>query len=385
MGKQPKTYYDCKGCQSRVQIHQGGTRSGKTYSILQVLIEFAWRNPNKGYRIAICRKAFPSLRTSALKDFMEILQTNDWYREDYHNKSVQEYVLFGNTFEFFSVDQPQKVRGRKRDILFVNEANEITLEDWRQLILRTTQRIIIDYNPSDEFHWIYDQVIPREDAEFFKTTYLDNPFLDQVTIDEIERLKDVDENFWRVFGLGERGTSRATVFTHWKEVDQVPSEEGWKLWRYGLDFGFSNDPTSIVAIYHNGKDFCLDEVAYATSMTNPDIARVFLDLPRAPIIADSAEPKSIVEIRGFGLNVQKAIKGPDSLRAGIGYMKARKISITKQSTNGIKEFRNYKYHEDRNGHVTNVPVDKFNHFIDASRYAITWKMTNPNYGRYAIG
>ncbi len=385
MRKQPKTYYDCKGSKARIQVHQGGTRSGKTYSILQVLSEFCYLNANRGYVITICRKTFPSLRASALKDFIEILNSNDWYREQSHNKSVQEYYLFGNVIEFISVDQPQKVRGRKRDILYINEANEINLEDWRQLILRTTQRIIIDYNPSDEFHWIYDQVIPRADSEFFKTTYKDNPFLDQITIDEIERLKDVDENFWNVFGLGERGRSRATIFNNYIEVDQVPQEQGWKLWRYGLDWGFSNDPTAIVAIYFNGKDYCLDEICYGTEMGNADIAKVFRDLPSAPIIADSAEPKSIRQIKGYGFNIQPSIKGPDSIRAGISYMKSQKIMVTSRSTNAIKELRNYKYHEDKNGRVTNVPVDKFNHFIDATRYAMTWKMLKANHGRYVIG
>jgi len=385
MRNQPKTYHDCKGSGARIQVHQGGTRSGKTYSILQVLAEFCYLNPNRGYVITICRKTFPSLRASALKDFIEILNANDWYRVENHNKSTQEYYLFGNTIEFISVDQPQKVRGRKRDILYINEANEINLEDWRQLILRTTQRIIIDYNPSDEFHWIYDQVIPRTDSEFFKTTYKDNPFLDQITIDEIERLKDVDENFWNVFGLGERGRSRATIFTNYTEIDQVPEGDGWKLWRYGLDFGFSNDPTAISAVYTNGVEFCLDEICYATEMGNADIAKVFRDLPQVPIIADNAEPKSIRQIKGFGFNIQPCIKGPDSVRAGIGYMKSKKIFVTSRSVNGIKEFRNYKYHEDKNGRITNVPVDKFNHFIDATRYAMTWKMLKANYGKYVIG
>ena len=385
MNKQPKTYYDVKGCDARIQVHQGGTRSGKTYSIITALIELCWSNQDKGMVITVCRKTFPSLRATAMRDFIEILNIEGWYNERLHNKSEGTYKLFGNMFEFISMDQPQKVRGRKRHILFVNEANEITLEHWRQLILRTTFKILIDYNPSDEFHWIYDQVIPRTDSEFFKTTYKDNPFLDQITIDEIERLKDVDENFWNVFGLGERGVSKATIFNNYIEVDQVPEEHGWKLWRYGLDWGFSNDPTAIVAIYFNGKDYCLDEICYGTEMGNADIAKVFRDLPSAPIIADSAEPKSIRQIKGYGFNIQPSIKGPDSIRAGISHMKSQKIMITSRSTNGIKELRNYKYHEDKNGRVTNVPVDKFNHFIDATRYAMTWKMLKANHGRYVIG
>jgi phage terminase large subunit len=376
------TYYHVKKSKSRIQVHQGGTRSGKTYSILKVLVEYCWRNKNAGQVITICRKTFPSLRASSMRDFFEIVESQDWYNVAHHNKSEGTYKLFGNLVEFISVDQPQKVRGRKRDVLYINEANEISLEDWRQLILRTKERIIIDFNPSDEFHWIYDQVITRPDADFFQTTYLDNPFLDQNTIDEIERLKDVDENFWRVYGLGERGTSKATIFTHYKEVDQIP--EGFKLYNIGLDFGYTNDPTSIVEIYHDGEGYLMNEVVYSTGMSNQEIAKVLRDY-NVPVIADSAEPKSIDEIHKYGVNIHPCLKGADSIRSGIQFMKSKPLMITSRSVNGIKELRNYKYHEDKNGKVINKPVDAFNHFIDASRYAITWRQLRPNYGQYAVG
>ena len=288
--------------------------------------------------------------------------------------------------EFISVDQPQKIRGRKRDCLFVNEANEITLEDWRQLVLRTTGRIIIDYNPSDEFHWIYDQVLTRDDCSFYQTTYKDNPFLPQTVVDEIERLKDVDENYWRIYGLGERGISRATVFTHWKEIDQVP--DGWRLMCYGMDFGYTNDPTAIVAIYTDGHGFALDEIVYTTGLTNHAISQTLRDASvhrTDVIIADSAEPKSIDEIHGHGFNIHPARKGPDSVRSGIDYMRSRPLFITSRSINGIKELRNYKYKEDKNGKQLNEPVGAFNHFIDAARYGITFNQTNPNFGKYALG
>jgi hypothetical protein len=222
MSKLPATYYHVRKSKARIQIHQGGTRSGKTYSILTALIELCHKNT--GLVITICRKTFPALRATAMRDFFEILNKEGAYNVELHNKSEGTYQLWGNLVEFISVDQPQKVRGRKREILFINEANELSLEDWRQLMLRTTDRVIIDFNPSDEFHWIYEQVIPREDADFFQTTYKDNPFLPESVVMEIERFKDVDENFWRVYGLGERGTSQATIFTHWKEIDQIPNE-----------------------------------------------------------------------------------------------------------------------------------------------------------------
>ena len=162
-----------------------------------------------------------------MRDFFHILEQENWYNPALHNKVEGTYKLFGNLVEFISVDQAEKVRGKKRNILFINEANQLNLEDWRQLILRTQDRIIIDYNPSDEFHWIYDKVLTRDDVDFFQTTYKDNPYLGDQTIKEIERLKEADENYWKVFGLGERGTSRTTIFTHWKEIEQVP--EGWRL------------------------------------------------------------------------------------------------------------------------------------------------------------
>ena len=384
--KLPATYYHTKKSKARIQVHQGGTRSGKTYSIIQCLIEWCWLNKGASKIITICRKTGPALKASAMRDFYTILEKEEWYSESNHNRSDGTYRLFGNLIEFISVDQPSKVRGRKRDILFINECNEIFKEDWRQLILRTQYKIIIDYNPSDEFHWIYDDVIPRDDTEFFKTTYLDNPFLGEETIAEIERLKETDENYWRIYGLGERGMSQATIFNHWKTVDKVPPE--YKLLCFGLDFGYTNDPTCCVAIYTDGHGYLLDELIYATGFTNSRIAeemRLAGVGRHDMVIADCAEPKSIDELHGFGFNMHPARKGADSVRSGIDYMKSHPLSITSGSLNGIKELRNYKYKEDKNGRVLNSPVDAFDHFMDASRYAITFNQTNPNFGQYYVG
>ena len=176
--KQCKAYYDLKNSKERITVLQGGTRSGKTYSILLGLIEFAWKNKDKGLYITICRKTFPSLRASSMRDFFQILEKENLYLPHNHNKTQHTYELYGNVFEFISTDQPQKVRGRKREVLFMNEANEFTFEDYTQLAMRTTFKIVLDYNPSDEFHWIYDKVVPRNDADFYQSTYLDNPFLE---------------------------------------------------------------------------------------------------------------------------------------------------------------------------------------------------------------
>jgi len=366
--KLAKTYYDVKGCDTRIQVHQGGTRSGKTFSIITALIEWCALNVDAGWIITVVRKTFPSLRGSVMRDFTEILMKEEWYDERSHNKTENLYDLFGNTWEFISVDQPQKVRGRKRNICFINEANELTFEDWQQLVLRTTDKIIIDYNPSDEFHWIYDKVIPREDATFFQTTYRDNPHLNEDTIHEIERLRDIDEVYWRVYGLGERGQSRETIFQY-SLYTELPAQA--QPIAYGLDWGYANDPTSLVRVYTLGDALYVEEILYQTRMTNADIAeelrRLGIDR-RAEIIADSAEPKSIEELHRMGFNIKPAKKGPDSVRIGIDYMRRCRIFVRDTDLNAQKEFRNYKWMTDKNGKVLNQPVDAFNHIVDAVRY-----------------
>lgn len=366
--KQPATYYHVKGCSSRIQVHQGGTRSGKTYSILCALIEWCVINWNAGYIITVVRKTFPSLRGSVLRDFIEIISNQGYYDAAHHNKTENLYHLFGNTWEFISVDESMKIRGRKRQIAFLNEANELHLEDFRQIILRTTERLILDYNPSDEFHWIYDEVIPRDDATFFKTTYLDNPYLSHETVAEIERLRETDENYWRVYGLGERGISRETIFQTGTFAD-LPTES--KFVAYGLDWGYANDPTAIVSVHRRGDELYIRELLYRGGLTNPDIVEELnaLGVQRHDlIVADSAEPKSIDEIHRHGFNIKPAKKGPDSVRIGIDAMRRMKLHVHEASLNVQKEFRNYKWQTDRNLRVLNTPVDDWNHAIDAVRY-----------------
>jgi phage terminase large subunit len=370
---------------NKIVVEQGGTRSGKTYNILMWII-FGYCYENTGKMVTIVRNSLPAVRGTVMRDFLHILKEYDLYNEELHRKTSHEYIVNGNVVEFLGLDQPQKVRGRKRNVLFCNEANEISYEGWQQLIFRTTERIIIDYNPSDEFHWIYDKVLTRNDCSFYKTTYLDNPFLEKVVIDEIERLRDLDENYWKVYGLGERGVSKTTVLTHWKEVTSIP--DGWRLMNYGMDFGYTNDPTTVVAVYTDGEGFCLDEICYATGLTNYDISTVLRDgevSTSIPIIADCAEPKSIQELCNFGYNVHPCRKGADSIRSGLDYLKSHPLLVTSRSVNGIKELRNYKYRLDKDGNALNQPVDRYNHFIDATRYAVTYNQTNPNFGNYVLG
>ena len=201
----------------KIIVEQGGARSGKTYNILLWIIT-VFCNQNSEKVVTICRKTFPALRATAMRDFIDILKKHNIYDPNYHNKSSSEYLLYNNLVEFISLDQSHKVRGRKRTLLFINECNELNYDDWQQLIFRTQgvenyPSIIIDYNPSDEFHWIYDEVITRDDAEFHRTTYRDNPFLEQSIVDEIERLEKLDENYWKIYGLGIQGSCHDNVFT----------------------------------------------------------------------------------------------------------------------------------------------------------------------------
>jgi len=324
-----------------------------------------------------------------MRDFFHILTQGGNYYEENHNKSNATYNLFGNLIEFISVDQPSKLRGRKRSLLYVNEANEISLEDWRQLLLRTTgvkngTGIIIDYNPSDEHHWIYEHVLERDDVEFFQTTYLDNPFLEQSVIDEIERFKETDENFWRIYGLGERGVNTAAIFPQWQMVDAIP--ERAKLVAFGMDWGFTNDPTALVSVWREDYSLYIEEHLYKTGMTNRDISQELakLNLDRTPIICDSAEPKSIEELHRRGHNVKPAFKGPDSVRMGIDIMKRFKLYILKDSVNAQKEFRNYRWEVDRNGVQLSKPQDKNNHLIDAVRYVCINRIGTSYSGKYYI-
>jgi phage terminase large subunit len=381
---QPKTYYDVKGCKKRIQIHQGGTRSGKSFSITQCLIEHAYKNQNANLVISMVRKTYPSLRSSVMRDFMEILLKAGWYHEKYHNKTENTYRLFGNTFEFFSCDNPLRLRGKKRDILWLCEANELSYEDFFQLNIRTTTGpVILDFNPSDEFSYIYD-LLDREDSAFFRTTYKDNPFLSDIQIEEIERLKtNGDSNYWRVYGLGMRGISRETIFET-QTYKTLP--EGAKRLAIGLDWGYSVDPTSIVDVYLHGQEIYIRQMLYSGGYTNEDIARFLKEqeLERhTEIIADSAEPKSIETLHRLGHNVKGAKKGPDSVRAGIDIMKRYSLKIHESSADVIKEFRNYKWSTDKDGRMLPKPVGLNDHSIDAVRYVCLNKL-RPNSGQYFV-
>lgn len=368
---------------TKIVVNQGGTRSGKTIALLQLILIKALNGENK--LITIVRKSFPSLRISVLRDFITLLNDLGIYDENKHNKSDQVFTFGSSTIEFISLDQPQKKRGAKRDILFINEANELSYEDYFQLIIRTTENIYMDFNPSDEFHWIYDRVLTREDCTFIQSTYKDNPFLEDTLIEEIERLKDTDENYWNIYGLGERGQSQALIFPKFSMVDKIP--ENATLLSHGLDFGYSVDPSALVEIYKQDDNLYFKELIYERRLTNTDLSSRFATLGldrRNPIYADSSEPKSITEIHRLGWNVKPTMKGRDSINLGIDVLRRYKLHITNSSINLIKEFRTYKYQVDKNNIVLPKPEDKDNHGIDAIRYGCIMTLSKPNFGKYFI-
>ena len=364
----------------RITCLQGGTRSSKTYSLCQLFIVRALQETGKTFTIV--RKTLPACKGSVYRDFLSILKELEIYSEEYHNKSELSYNLNNNLVEFISVDQPTKIRGRKRNYLWLNEANEFSYEDWTQLILRTTEKVYLDYNPSDPYSWIYEKVNTREDCTFIKSTYLANPFLDKDTIAEIERLKDLDPDYWRVYGLGEIGTIQTMIFRNFNLVDDVQG----RLIGYGLDFGFTNSPTALVEVRLLDDSLYIKELLYEKRLTNTDLANKLKEFGidrQTEIIGDSAEPKSIEEIYRQGFNIKPAKKGA-GIHLGIDIMRRYKLNITKDSTNAIKEFRSYKWATDKNGDVLNAPVKINDHLIDATRYLCLNKLSVNHSGKYYI-
>ena len=378
--KTTNVFHKAYGSTTRITCLQGGTRSSKTYSLCQLFIVKCLEETGKIF--TICRKTLPALKGTAYRDVLNILKELELYSEENHNKSELSYTLNGNLIEFISVDQPVKIRGRKRHYLWCNEANEFHYEDWQQLILRTTEKIYLDYNPSDPYSWIYEKVHTRDDCTFLQSTYQANPFLDDDTIAEIERLKDIDPDYWRVYGLGEIGTVQTMRFRNFQLVDDVQG----RLVGYGLDFGFTNSPTALVEIRQLDDSLYIRELLYEKRLTNTDLANKLKQMGidrQAEIVADSAEPKSIEEVYRQGFNIKPAKKGA-GIHLGIDIMRRYKLNITKDSLNAIKEFRGYKWATDKNGDVLNTPVKVNDHLVDAVRYLCLNKLSINHSGKYYI-
>lgn len=349
----------------RVVVAVGGARSGKTFNILIYWIQRLLQEENK--TLSIVRKTLPSLKNSVLKDLINILEMFNVY--DVRNLHKQEgyYKLGTNIINWFSVDEPQKIRGAKRDYLYCNEANELKIDDWNQLIFRTTDKVICDLNPSELSCWVYD-LEKRDDCYTFKTTWRDNPFLDDNIIKELESLKYKDENLYRIYNLGERGLATTLVFNRFETIEQIPDYA--KLIGYGADFGY-NDPNTLVGVYQNGDELFIKELIYSRGITINDfiekINQTRIDKTDT-VWCDSSQPQSIEEMKRSRINAKPVNK--KSILHGIDLMKRHKLFITKDSENILNEFQSYKWKMDKDGNLLDAPEDKDNHSIDAIRYVI---------------
>jgi len=344
-------------------VNEGGSRSSKTYSIAQLFLIAALKQKDQVF--SIVRKTLPSLRASAMRDFFDIMKSAGIYKEERHNKTELIYRFpSGSEIEFFSTDQPRKVRGRKRKYLWMNEANDFTLEDFRQLTMRTTGQVFLDYNPSDMFHWIYDHVLIRDDTKIIKSTYKDNPFLEKTIIQEIERYKGLDDNYWRIYGLGECGISETTIYKNWHYCDKLPECDEII---YGLDFGYNN-PSALVKIGIKDKETYWKEMLYESYLTNSQLIEKLktMEIGNKVIYCDSAEPQRIEELKKAGFNAKPSDK---DVSKGIDTVKSQKMYITKDSVNLQKEVKSYSWKQ-KDDQVLDEPVKANDHLLDAGRYAI---------------
>lgn len=352
----------------KVRVVQGGTSASKTISILLFLINLAQTDTQKTLT-SIIAESTPHLKRGALRDFKNIMQEHKYWKEDNWNATDSIYNFeTGSQIEFFSADQSDKLRGARRDRCFMNEANNMTLDAFDQLEVRTKEFIFVDYNPTNEF-WIYDIMKERpQDCEHIILTYKDNEALSPEIVASIEARKE-RKGWWKVYGEGQLGEVEGKIYRDWAIIDEIPHEA--RLERYGLDFGYSNDPTAIIAIYKYNGGYIWDEILYQKGYSNKRIADVILNQDnKVMVVADSAEPKSIDEIQMYGVNIIPANKGKDSVNHGIQLVQDQRISVTKRSINLIKEYRNYLWKIDKDGKILDVPEGGLDHALDAGRYAM---------------
>lgn len=379
-----KTYRDIDSSR-RICILQGGTRSGKSYSALQWILVKALSEPNMIF--SIVRKSFPSMRVSIMRDWISILKGLGIWNEERWSATEHIYTFDnGSMVEFMSIDNAEKRKGSARDYLFVDEINELSREDWFQLFIRTRKKSIIAYNPSfGTNNYIFNEVHTHPEGDLFISTYKDNPYLEKQIIEEIERLKDTNVEYYKIYGLGLPGNNVGTIFSI-NLIDDVP--ENAEFVAFGLDYGFTVDPSALVAVWKRDKDLYIEELIYQKGMVTSDIAGRLADLEvgREEIWADSAEARLNEELYRLGFNVKGVRKGKDSIKLGIDLMMGYRLLVTKRSTNIVKEFGEYVWMVDKNGNFENKPVDYSNHAIDAIRYVCMERLNAKkiNAGGYAI-
>lgn len=367
MYKQTQATTKIMKLKKRIRAVQGGSSASKTISILLYLIALA-QSDKTNTLTSICSESIPHLKRGAMRDFKNIMQKHLYWKDALWNATDNIYTFeTGSQIEFFSTDNGDKLRGARRDRLFINEANNVTFDAFEQLEIRTKDFIFLDWNPSNEF-WFYTEILnKREDVEHIILTYKDNEALDVSIVQALEQRMN-RKQWWQVYGLGQLGEVEGKIYKDWQILDELPHEA--QLIRRGIDFGYTNDPSCIVDIYKYNGGYILDEIAYQKGLSNKQIADIILAINPTLCIADSAEPKSIDEIKSYGITILPAVKGKDSVRQGIGYVQEQRISVTKRSINIIKEYRNYLWQTDGDGRVINIPEHTYSHSMDAIRYGM---------------
>ena len=379
-----KTWNALQDDKIRIIVHQGGSRSSKTVSIMQAFLTLSQTSPNS-FLLNIARKFRSTITDTILRDFESETErlAIDINPEYLITRKDQRYFINNCEFNFLGLDDKQKAHGMPSDYAWLNEAIEIGREEFDQIEMRTRQKIVIDFNPSDDTSWIYD-LVKRDDVIFIRSTMLDNPFLETAIRKKIQGYEPnphnieqgtADSYMWEVYGQGNKAKLEGAVFEDFEIIDSIPENAQYK--GAGMDFGYTNDPTAIIDLWTLDNTVIYDELVYQTKLQNSDISKELKRLDfkiSTNIWADSSEPKSIAEIQGDNFNVKAVTKGPDSIRNGINNMKAHKIYLTKRSVNLEREFRKYKWKEDKNGKSLNEPIDAFNHGIDAARYVTTMEL-----------
>jgi phage terminase large subunit len=370
---------------------QGGSSAGKTYAILPILIDIATKTPLS--EISVVAESIPHLKRGAMKDFKKIMVETGRFFDDRWNATDFKYTFAnGSQIEFFSADNDAKLRGARRDWLYMNEANNMNFHSYTELASRTKKGVYLDWNPTDAF-WFHDELINDADVDFLIINYMDNEACPESALNFITKAKqkaDAGSAFWsnwyRVYGLGEIGSLEGTIFNNWTQCDKIPKDA--EFISYGLDWGFTNDPTSLIEVYRYESKIYVNELLYQTQLTNSDIVaklKAFQVNTSQCIVADSAEPKSIQDLTNAGYYVEPARKGPDSIKASIDRLQQYEIVVTKNSLNLIKELRQYKWAKDREGKALNAPEDVMNHAIDCLRYVGLNKLSQfENSGDYSF-
>lgn len=353
----------------KIRGTQGGTSASKTISILLYLIHRAQSDKTKTLT-SVVAESTPHLKRGALRDFKNIMQEHNYWKDALWNATDSIYTFeTGSQIEFFSADQPDKLRGARRDRCFMNEANNMTLDTFDQLEVRTKEFIFLDWNPTNEF-WFYTDILnKREDVEHIILTYKDNGALSPEIIASIEARKN-RKGWWEVYGLGQLGEVEGKIYKDWTIIDEIPPEA--RLERRGLDYGYTNDPTAITEVYKWNGAFIFNEITYQKGLSNRQIADILLNLPdpQTIVVPDSAEPKSNDELVSYGINVLPANKGQGSVNHGIQVIQSQRIFVTKRSVNIIREYRNYLWETDRDGKILNQPEHTYSHSMDSLRYAM---------------